>query len=235
MSTLWQDVRFGIRSLRRSPGFTLTAVLVLAGAVAAITAVFSVVSVFLLRLLPFDEPETLVQIWQTLPEQGSELRVPLPNFLDWKARNTAFQDLGAYHYGNVLATDGEPGRITFARLTPNLLDLLGVEPLLGRTFATQENQPGRDHVVLLSESFWRSRYGASPGVVGRTLEVDGDPYTIIGVLPARFAFPQRYTQIWTPLPLDQQALLVVGRLAPGETLNSAQADLSRRMQALASA
>ncbi len=91
MSTLWQDVRFGIRSLRRSPGFTLTAVLVLAGAVAAITAVFSVVSVFLLRLLPFDEPETLVQIWQTLPEQGSELRVPLPNFLDWKARNTAFR------------------------------------------------------------------------------------------------------------------------------------------------
>jgi len=234
-------LRHALRSLKRSPGFCATATLVLALGIAAVTLTFSVANAFFFRSLPFREPETLVHVWQTDPRLGSELGVSVPNFLDWKARNKVFKDLGGYYSGTVdVITEGRPLQVPFGRVTPNLIGLLGVEPLLGRTFTPDEDQAGRDHVVILAESFWRGRFGGSPSVIGKTLEMEAMAFTIVGVMPSEFAFPSRAAQVWVPLPLEPSrprgsngALRVVGRLRPGTAVRAAQAEMSSLMEDLA--
>jgi putative ABC transport system permease protein len=235
METLWHDIRGGLRILVRSPGFAAVTVLTLAIGIAANTAVFSLVNAFLWRPLPFDQPEKLVHIWATDPQRGyDQLRVSVPNFLDWEEQNTVFADLGGYFYRSYnLANDEEPIALLVGRLTPNMIELLGVEPILGRGFLPEEGQPGKDRVVILGDSFWRRYFAGSPNVLGETVTLDDETYTVIGVMPPEFVFPLKAAQMWSPLPLDEWTsrremggpLLVVGRLAAGATMEEAAAEM----------
>ncbi len=242
MSTLLQDVRYGIRMLRKAPGFTVVAVLTLALGIAANTAVFSVINAFFLRWLPFEDPQQLVHIWATSPQQGSELRASEANFLDWRERARSFDQLGAYYYSTVtVTTDEEPVRLQIGKVTSNLPALLGVQPILGRGFSAEEEQPGRSHVVLLSYTYWQRQFNSTRDLAGKTVRVNGENYAVIGVMPASFVFPLKATQMWTPLPVTRDEaqrgaagpLLVVGRLKAGATVQSAQAEMNNISRALA--
>ncbi len=242
MESLWQDIRYGTRTLLRSPGFAAVAILTLAVGIAANTSIFSLVNAFFLRPLPFDNPGELVHIWQTDRERGhDELRVSVPNYLDWQEQNTVFEELGGYFYSSFnLSSEEEPASVLVGRLTTNLPGILGVKPILGRTFSSEEGRPGNDKVTVLSHGFWQRHFAADPEVLERTVTLDGERYDVIGVMPPEFVFPLSATQMWTPLPLDRWEsrremngpLLVVGRLAPGITMERSQAELDTIMQRL---
>ncbi len=230
-----RDVRFGLRSLRRSPAFTSVAVLCLALGIGANAAVFSVVNAVLLRPLPYAEPERLVRIYETFGErrQGS---VSVPNFRDWREAATGFERLAAWQAAGLnLATAGETERIQAVTASADLFSILGAVPLHGRVFAAGEDVPGRGDLAVLSELLWRTRFGADPNLIGRTIHLDDRPYTVIGVMPAAFRFPAggTSTDVWTLFaPSAQQAsargshyLAVVGRLRRGVSLAQASAQL----------
>jgi putative ABC transport system permease protein len=242
MERLWQDLRYGLRILVRSPGFAAVTVLTLAVGIAANTAIFSLVNAFFLRPLPFPQPEELVHVWQTDDQIGErELRVSVPNFLDWKEQTDSFDDLGGYFYSSFnFAGEEEPTSVLVGRLTPNLLDILRVEPVLGRRFLPEEGETGREKVVLLSHGFWQRHFASAPDVLNETVVLDGEVYMVVGVMPAEFEFPLKKTQMWSPLPLDpwesrremSGPLLAVGRLKSGVTIEEAQAELDTVMQRL---
>jgi putative ABC transport system permease protein len=242
MEQLWQDLRYGLRILVRSPGFATVAVLTLAVGIAANTAIFSLVNAFFLRPLPFTNPEELVHIWQTDQQIGErELRVSVPNFLDWKDQTNTLDDLGGYFYSSFnVAGEEEPASVLVGRLTPNLLDILGVEPVLGRRFLPEEGETGKEKVVILSHGFWERHFASSPGALNETVVLDGEVYAVVGVMPPEFEFPLKKTQMWSPLPLEPYEtrresngpLLVVGRLKAGVTMEEAQAELDTIMQRL---
>ena len=243
MDSFRQDLRYGVRLLARSRGFTVVAALTLALGIAANTVIFSLVNAFLLRPLPFAGPERLVHIWQTDRQQGfNEARVSVPNYLDWKRQTKVLEDLGGYYYQDFnLSTDDQPVRIMGGLLTPNLIQLLGARPILGRGFLPEEGQPGKDHVVLLSHSFWQRHFAGRSDVISQTMMLDGEKYTVAGVMPPDFVFPLKATQFWAPLALDpwlerremDGPLLVVGRLQPGATIRQAQTELDTIMARLA--
>ncbi|MGH9789525.1 MAG: ABC transporter permease [Candidatus Acidiferrales bacterium] len=236
METLWQDVRYGARQLARSPGFTAVAVLTLALGIGANTAIFSVANAVLLQPLPFKEPDRLVRLWESNPgRNGPFFRATALNYNDWVQQNRGFESIAAAEWGTFNLTGaGEPERLLGRRVTGNFFPLLGVEPALGRPFAPEEDRPGSARVVILSQGLWQRRFGADPKAVGRTLQLNGEPYEIIGILPAKFQFTQG-TEVWVPLAIDwsepgradrsNHTLLVVGRLKPDVTLAQAQADL----------
>src|SRR5512146_167601 len=244
MDSLLQDVRYAFRILRKSPGFTLVAVLTLALGLGANSAVFSVFNAYFLRLLPFQDPQRLVHIWGTVPhrEYGDEAHVSFSNFLDWRTRTRGFDQLGAYYYtlSNVAIAD-RAMQIQITKVSANLPSLLGVAPQLGRSFAVGEDQPGRNHEVLLSHGYWQRHFNSDPQVLGQTVRLDGEIYSVIGVMPESFVFPLKATQMWVPLSLvpddahrgDNGPLLVVGRLKPGVTLRAAQAEMDNVTRALA--
>ena len=242
METLWQDLRYGLRTLGRNPGFAAVGILTLAVGIAANTAVFSLVNAFFLRPLPFDEPQHLVHIWQTDRQSGNnELRMSAPNFEDIREQQTVFEDVGGYFYQSVnMSTDEEPIRILVGRLTANMVDILGVEPMLGRGFLPDEGQTGNEKVVILSHGLWQRRYAADRDVLSKTVTLNGETYDIIGVMPPEFVFPLSATKMWSPLPLDRYEtrremngpLMVVARLEPGTTMVEAQAELDTIMQRL---
>ena len=185
LETLWQDVRYGARQLRRSPGFTVVAVLTLALGIGANTAIFSVIESVLLRPLPYDHPESLTEIWNTylpaIPLGG----VSPGDFQDWKRQATTVSEMAGYAWvqqGANLTGDGEPQRVELSFATSNLFPMLGVKPAGGRLFLPEEDRPGSAPVVLLSHRFWQSRFGADPGVVGRAVTLDSQRYTVVGVL-----------------------------------------------------
>jgi putative ABC transport system permease protein len=232
MQTLLKDVRYGIRSLARHPGFTAVAVITLALGIGANTAIFSVVNAVLLRPLPFDHPERIVWVWDT-PPQLSIAPAALPDFLDWKEQNRSFDHLAAYQSGKMFLDAGDGTTDTPVGLvTPELFSVFHVSPILGRTFTNEETLPERFRVAVLSHSMWQNRFGSDPNVSGRTIQLNGAAYTIIGVMPAGFSYPDR-AEIWRPLVIDPAKLdrgphylNVVGRLKPGVTLAQAQADMS---------
>src|SRR6267142_5188269 len=232
MGTLLKDVRYGIRSLARHPAFTAVAVITLALGIGANTAIFSVVNAVLLRPLPFDDPERIVWVWDTQP-QLSTAPAALPDFLDWKEQNRSFEHLAAYQSGNMFLDAGDGTTDTRVGLvTPEMFSLFHVSPILGRTFTNEETLPGRFRVAVLSHSMWQNRFGSDPNVLSRTLQLNGAPYQIIGVMPAGFSYPDR-AELWRPLPIDPAKLdpgppylNVVGRLKPGVELAQAQADMS---------
>jgi len=232
LETLWQDLRFGARMLLKQPGFTLIAVLTLALGIGANTAIFSVVNAVLLRPLPFAEPERLVWLWDTQPQLPTA-PASLPDFLDWKGQNQSFEHLAAFQSGSMFLDTGDGMRDTHVGLvTPETFALFRVSPILGRTFTDEETLPGRFRVAVLGHAMWRSRFGSDPNVLGRTIDVSGAPYTIIGVMPEGFSFPDR-AELWRPLPIDPNKLdrgphylRVVGRLKPAVTLAQAQAEMS---------
>jgi len=242
MDAFVQDLRIGVRRLLGSPGFTASALLVLALGVGANTANFSIVNAVLLRPLPYADPDRLVQVYRTEPRRELDgLRVSLPLYLDLVAGADVFADLGAYTYSssNLGGGEGEPENLTVGRLTTNLLPLLGVRPALGRAFSEQEGRPGGDRVALLSDGLWRRRFAANREVLGRTIELDGEGYTVIGVMAPDFNFPFGEVQLWTPAPLALGAraatddyLQPVGRLKPGIGVGEARAELAELFKQL---
>ena len=244
MTNLAQDIRYGWRGLRKSPGFTAVAVLVLALGIGANTAIFSVVNAVLLRPLPFDQPGRLVALYHVPPQAsfpGIKLFTVSPaNFYDWRAQAHSFDGMSAYGFGRYTLTGkSQPVTVLVTSSTYGLLSILHAEPLLGRDFLESEDQPGRNHVVLVSYAFWRDHLGADPSIVGRSIELNGEPYTVIGVMRPGFEFPissdssnrpQMWKlQGWTPQERsvrDDHNLGVIARLKPGVTLEQARAELN---------
>jgi len=230
-----KDVRYAVRGLVGNPGFTVVAVLVLALGIGSLTPTFSLINAYLLRPLPFAEPDRLVHLWETAPRQSFFMsRVSYPNFRDWRERSESFEDMAGFNYSSETLTGVEqPERIGSGRVSANVFDVLGVPPALGRGFREGEDRPGNTGVVILSHGYWQSNFGGDPEVLGRTLELNREQHTIIGVMPAEFVFPLVTTKIWVPWALDEASrprdsrfLQVVGRLAPGVTMQEAQAEMT---------
>ncbi len=244
MDSLLKDVRYGLRMLRKSPAFAVLVVLMLALGIGANSAVFGILNAYFLRALPFAQPEQLVHLWGTVPhrEYGDQARVSVSNFLDWRQRARSFEQLGAYYYtmANV-AADERPIQIQITRVTANLTSVLGVAPSLGRAFASGEDQPGRDKEVLLGHGYWQQHFNSEPQVLGRTVRLDGENYSVIGVMPESFVFPLKATQMWVPMSVtadesrrgEPGPLLVIGRLKPGVSRQTAQAEMDNITRGLA--
>jgi len=236
-----KDLLHSIRSLRRQPAFTVIAVLTLALGIGANTAIFSVVNAVLLKPLAAKDPERLMTFWHSSPAKGLK-HVDLNDALVayYRDRTRTFQGLSAFETGNFSITGGgEPEVVPGAIVTFNYFEVLGREPLFGRTFTQQEDTPGNNHVALLSYALWQRRFGANPNIVGRSINLDGEPATIVGIMPADFDFPNRAeresssgpAQLWVPKGLDPQDatswnLLAVGRLQPGATPGDAEKEIS---------
>jgi len=243
MGTLWQDVRYGLRMLLKSPGFTLAAVASLALGIGANTAVFSVVNAVLLRALPFASPERLVAIGSTRTTDRSVFgTLSYPDFIDLRTQSQAFERLAAYRTrGLTMIDEGGAVRLRGAIAGAELFPLLGVSPLYGRTFTPDEDRPGGGRAVILSHSFWQNRFSADPQVVGRTVPVNGESYIIVGVMPPGFQFPieAEPVEMWANFARDTedtgtQAISVqrgnhylnaVGQLKPGVTAAQAEIQL----------
>jgi len=229
-----QDARYAFRTLRRSPGFTLTAALTLALGIGANTAIFSVVNAAMLQRLPFEAPDRLVMVWERSPG-GDRTNVANPlNFLDWRDRNHSFERIAAFvETGASLTGDGEPEQIDRLVVTDGFFELLGVKPILGRWFTTREDQPDGEPVVIISAELWRRRYGGDAKVLGRKILVNQKPQSIVGVMPAGFRFPQTRADLWQPFGLSRakannegRYLSTLARLRPGASIASAQADMT---------
>jgi putative ABC transport system permease protein len=234
MGTLLQDLRYGIRMLAKSPGFTALAVITLALGIGANTAIFSVINSVLLRPLPFHEPGRLVALWQTESAPGN---FPLtgPDYLDWQAQNHTLEATSLYSWERTAnASDaGQTEAVTVNSTQANFFDVLGVQPKIGRTFDAGEDQDGKNHVAILSNAFWRRQFGGRSDVLGKAIELNDERYSIIGVLPAWFNF-QHATEVWTPMDMTPKALgprgshsyRAVARLRPNVTVGQAQAELN---------
>src|SRR5678816_2666307 len=236
METLFKDIRYGIRGLLKRPGFTVIALITLALGIGANTAIFSVVNAVLLRPLPFQDPERLVIVWEDATFAGFPRNTPAPaNYVDSKTQNQSFADMAASHEISFnLTGDGEPERVSSYAVTANFFPLLGVQPLLGRSFLTEEDRPGANKVVVLSYSLWQSRYGADRNVLNREILLNGEKHSVVGVMPASFQFFEKDVRLWVPIALNQEDwanrgghfLAVVARLKPGVSVSQAQADMN---------
>jgi putative ABC transport system permease protein len=231
MSTLIQDLKFGLRMLAKNPGFTAVAVLTLALGIGANTAMFSVVDAVLLEPLPYSHPEQIVQVMEKTPG-GQRNRISTLNFLDWKNQNTVFEAMAAECWDNSTALTGgdAPVELVAPRVSASYFNILRARPLLGRTFAPDEDQPGKQHVVVLSHRVWESHFGANPSVIGRSVQLDGEAYTVIGVMPSRTL--NQWADIWVPLAFEPKEmtrnytwLFASARLKPGVTLEQAQEEM----------
>jgi putative ABC transport system permease protein len=233
MPTLLQDLRYACRSLGNARGFALVAAVTLAIGIGANTAIFSIIDTVLLRPLPYRNPSQLVRLNETESAPG---RYPFagPDFVDWKAQNSTFQDmtLFAWPHDMNLSAGGQPEHILALPTEANFFSLLGVEPLLGRTWAAGEDQPGKEDVAILSYGLWKSRFAGDPRAVGQSIGLNTRKYTVVGVMPAGFRFPWK-SQIWIPQLMDSKSLRTrgthwanaIGRMQPGVTIKAARADL----------
>jgi predicted permease len=237
METLIQDVRYGLRQLRRNPGFSLVAVLTLALGIGANTAIFSVVNAVVLRPLPYPHSDRMVWITEVIPALKAELASG-GDYVDWKYQNHTLEQLAAYdnHADFNLTGRGMPMRVHGADVTANLFPTLGVEPRLGRGFTAKEDQPNGPRVAVLMHSFWQQYFGSDPHVLGQTIDLDNTPTTIVGVMPDSFRFPgDADVQMLLPLELNeaeqrlrsgmQRLVLIVGRAKPGVSLAAVRTDL----------
>jgi putative ABC transport system permease protein len=239
MSTLIQDIKYGLRQLRRSPGFTAVAIVTLALGIGANTAMFSVINAVLLRPLPFPQPNRIVQILKQYKD-GTSAPTSVPLFSYWKEHNQVLSDIAAFSLDPVgfnLATQGLPERVPGVRVTAEFFQVLGVSPILGRNFLLQEDVPGGGSVVVLGYDLWCARFGANPKLIGQSIALDGQPYTVAGIMPQGFRWPasSRFdsgTDLWIPFQLPPQSrdpanyLAVIGRLKPGVTRQQAAASMS---------
>lgn len=240
METLLKDIRYGIRGLLKRPGFTVIALITLALGIGANTAIFSVVNAVLLRPLPFQKPEELVIVWEDLAFAGFPHNTPAPaNYVDWKTQNQSFVDMAASRETSFnLTGDGEPERVSTYAVTANFFPLLGVQPLLGRSFTPEEDRPGGSKAVVLSYGLWQSRYGGDRNILNREILLDGEKHSVVGVMPASFQFFAKDVRVWVPIALTQEDwanrgghyLTVVARLKPGVPVAQAQADMNAVMR-----
>jgi putative ABC transport system permease protein len=235
MDSLWKDLRFGVRTLLRSPAVTALALLTLALGIGANTAIFSVVSGVLLEPLAFPRPDELVVVIDSAPKLGfPQFGASPPNFKDWREQNQVFSSLDAMARGRftLTAKGAQPQAVAGAEVTGDFFRTLGVRPHLGRLLAPADDRPGGERVAVLSHELWHRRFGGDPGIVNRRITIDGRAHTVVGVAPPALKFP-RQSELWVPLALDfskssrgAHYLSVVGRLKPGVSLERAQADLS---------
>ena len=238
MRTLLQDVRYAVRTLWKSPGFTLVAVLALALGIGANTAIFSVVKAVLLSPLPYPEPERLVWVREVNP--GSDILdepASMPNYNDWRTQGRSFDGIAAFGYAGGTITDGdrEPERVAGMSTSANFFQVVGVAPALGRGFLPEEEAAGKNRVVVISHGLWQRRFGGSPDAVGKTITITGNPHTIVGVAPANFKTPvpgPKPPDLWFPIAFNfdesrrrSDFLNVVGRLKEGATVEQARAEL----------
>ena len=238
------DLRFAFRQLLKNPGFTAVAVLTLALGIGANTAMFSFVNAILLRPLPYKDPERLVMVFETRATDGL-LKEPVaaPMLGEWRRQSSVFEGLAARGGDSFnLSGRGQAERLTGARVSANMFSLLGLRPELGRDFLPEEETFGKHRVVLLGFELWQRRFGGDAGIVGQTITLNSEPYTVIGVMPPRTIFPEAGTEIWAPLAFapdllaqrHNHSLLVYGRLKPGATLAQARGEMdviARRMAA----
>ncbi|HMJ88051.1 MAG TPA: ABC transporter permease [Vicinamibacterales bacterium] len=232
------DVRYAFRTLRRNPGFAIVVLLTLALGIGANAAIFSVVNGVLLRPLPYRDADRLMVIRGDLKRPGlNDIPASAGEYVDYRDRSHAFEQVAAYDtVGFNLTGGGEPERVDGAIVSTTLFSLLGASAQVGRTLVADEDQPGRDDVVVLSHSLWTRRFSANPAIVGQTIPVDGRPAQVVGVMPAAFQFPDRSIEIWKPFLLDADALsdnnrgshgyTALARLKAGISRQQAQADLN---------
>jgi putative ABC transport system permease protein len=243
--TLARDVRYAVRVLRQRPGFTLAAVLVLALGIGANTAIFSVVNAVLLRPLPYPEPDRLTFVWHVPPADAfpgmTQFAVSPANFLDWQRQSRSFERMALMQFRsfNISGQTG-PETLRAAGVTPGFFEVLGVQPILGRTLRPEEDIRGQHRVVVLSERLWTRRFGGDPNILGRKLSLGGEPFTVVGIMGPRFRLPQ-YAELWTPLAwTDEERAVrnnhnatVIARLRRDVDLQTANTEItviSRRLE-----
>ncbi|MHC4517055.1 MAG: ABC transporter permease [Planctomycetota bacterium] len=232
MSTLWQDIRYGIRMLARHPGFTVAVILILALAIGANTAIFSVVNAVLFKRLPYDDPDRIVRVTEQKLQQGLDsIGSSHPTLIYWRQHNQVFENIAGMEGHRFYVTGPVKSRhlIAFA-VSPSYFSVMGMKPMLGREFLPEEEQPGRGHVVVLSFAFWREHMGADPQAIGQSLILDNEDHTIVGVMPADFRdHLRRCAPFWVPLVLNPESkgggTRIRARLKPGVTLAQAQAQM----------
>lgn len=248
MGTLLQDLRYAVRMLVKSPGFTAIAVLTLALGIGANTALFSVVNGVLLSPLPYPQPSRLVAVYSRSFDFAHS-SISYPNFLDWRRENNSFAQFAGYRHDSFNMTGaGEPERLRTEMISADFFSLLGVQPVMGRTFTAQDDHPGAAPVVLVSEGLWKRRFGGSPQIIGQSISLNGTPYTVVGIIPANFYFRGSnfsLSEIYVPIGqwtdrtfLDRRVSMgmdAVGRLKPGVTFAQAEADMNGVAQNLARA
>jgi putative ABC transport system permease protein len=235
IETLFQDVRYGLRALRKKPGFTLTAVIALALGIGANTAIFSVINGVLLRSLAYRNAHNIVMVWEhSFQRNRSQNSVSPANFLDWQKRSASFQQLAATWDTRVnLTSAGEPEELLVQRVSADFFQVLGVPALVGRWFVAEDDKQGANSAVILSHDLWQGRFGGNPAIIGQPVTMSGRSLTVIGVMPSGFHFLNTQTQAWIPLALDPandwrkqgRYLRSVARLKPGVTIQQAQAEL----------
>jgi putative ABC transport system permease protein len=238
VSTFFQDLRFAVRGLAKQRGFTLVALLTLALGIGANSAIFGIVNAVLLRPLPYQDPDRVVLLWSHWTN-WSKTWVSQGELVDYQDQARSLEHVAAFSATSFNLTDGgDPLRVRAAQVQPDVFTALGARPIAGRVFTAEEDRPGHQHVVMLTEGLWRSQFGSDPSVIGRAIQLDAEPYTVVGVLPAELRLPLDYasrtfTQIWVPLALEandpqsrgNHGLNALGRLRPGASLAQAQAEI----------
>jgi predicted permease len=236
MEELWQDLRYGARMLIKSPGFTTVAVVTLALGIGANSAIFSVIDALLLRQLPYRDPDKLVQVWETdVKRSDNEISASYPNFADWRDQNHVFEQIAAYSgEGFILTGTADPERIQGAIVSPSFFPMLGVKPIVGRVFLPEEDHPNKVFSAVISERLWRRRFNSDPQIIGKTIGVEDESYTVIGVVAGVTDLNEmpNDTELWLPISfgaaLDNRRghyLNVMARLKPGVTGEQAQANI----------
>jgi putative ABC transport system permease protein len=236
MGTVWQDLRYGARMLRRNPGFAAVAILTLAIGIGANVMIFSVVNGVLLRPLPFPDSQRIVTVWETDSNRGIvHGTASAAELLDWRDMNHSFQDLSGWRALYFTITgNGAPEQVWGSQVSGNFFRMLKVSPILGRDFQAEDERPGREQVVILSYGLWRRHYGGDAGIIGKTINLDDSPYTVIGVLPRGFTLygTMPEFEIWKPFAFDRtqldrenHELVVFGRLQEGVTMRAAQSEM----------
>ena len=232
--TLWQDLRHALRSLRRTPGFTVAAILSLALGIGANTAIFTIIRAVLLKPLPYADPDRLVQLSEQWPNFSGARPVSMLNYLDWARQNTVFERMAAVSWGSVTVGDGaQPAYVAGSLVSPSYFEAFGLRAALGRTFAPDDGEPGNERVVVISHRLWVSQFGADPAVLGKVVRLDRQAHTIIGVMPPQTSLEFIETQLWRPLTFDalpprgsRGLRYAVARLRDRVTLAQARAEMS---------
>jgi putative ABC transport system permease protein len=250
METLFQDFRYALRKLIKSPTFTIVTLLTLVLAIGANSAIFSLINAILLRPLPFNNPDRLMVLWATSQEGGKSEGFTSPlNFVDWQSSSQSFEEIEAFRYWAMNVTgDAQPERVWGARVSGGLFNMLGVNPKIGRAFVQEEDKPGKDNVVVISHGLWQRRFGSDPNVLERQIPLNGRSYNVIGVMDSDFQFPvkglvpiltQTQAEFWIPLAFDNEqaanpgrVLVVVGRLKEGVSREQAQSEMGSIMSRL---
>lgn len=239
METLYQDIRYAVRMLTKKPGFTAAALIALALGIGANTAIFSVVNAILLRPLAYNAPDRIVAFWENnLPNDIKKESTSGPNFTDWKDQAESFEAMAAFHRTSaILSGDSEPERIQGSAVTDGFFSVLKVDPALGRVFLPDEMQPGKNRVVILSDGMWRRRFGSDQNIIGKAVTLNGNPYTVVGVMPPYFRNPRpdprQPTELWMPVSVDltkrgrrSDFLSVIARMKPDVSIEQARSEMN---------